>query len=44
MKFSVLEAVSRLIAPIFSSAPSGRQTGEIWYESTANKFRGQKTG
>lgn len=43
MKFQVWEFLARLIAPIFSSAPSGRQTGEIWYESTADKFRGQKT-
>lgn len=43
MKLNIWEFLHKLITPIFTTPPSGRSTGEIWYESTANKFRWQKS-
>lgn len=43
MKYQVIEVIWKFINQISSGTPSGTSTGQIWFDSVANKFRWQKS-
>jgi hypothetical protein len=43
MKFQVIEVIWKFINQISSGTPSGASTGQIWYDSAADRFRWQKS-
>lgn len=43
MKFQVIEVIWKFINQISSGTPSGTSTGQIWYDSVADRFRWQKS-
>lgn len=44
MKYTFIEVIWKIITQISAWVPSTPSTGQFWYNSTINKFQGQKSG